>query len=462
MLNRLCFLTSPRLVSFRHPFHRLSLSSPSRRSLRRQHTTAVLRPNIAVIGGGHAGISAALRLVSLPWTRLTRPSVTLIDKSEHFTFLPMLYELALSQVEEWEIAPKFEDLLADSGVSFLQGQVENLDLSSGAAEGSRTGGKTRGEFRVPFDRLVLALGAQAAGLQVVPGAREFAMPFWNLKDALALKERVAMLRKTKSSGQVINIVVVGGGYSGVEIASCLADELSTAASILVVDSSDRLLQNGTNFNRQTSEEALKLGGVVCEYRSRVIEITKDEVAVRRKGDEEKVTRYPADLVIWTAGSSANANLPNFDIPLDERGRIIVDSFMQVKDFEGRLFALGDAASTSPSSRYAGTAQVATQQAEYAAWNTWASLTGKPKLEYRYAHLGEMMVLGSKNATVTTSVGLELDGAPAWAARRIAYLARMPTDRHRVRVAASWAANPLLSGMGNLVKESRKYRTGNFE
>lgn len=374
----------------------------------------------------------------------------------------MLYELALGQVEQWEIAPKFEDLLADSGISFLQGQVENLDLSSGVAEGSRTGEKTRGEFRIPFDRLVLALGAEAAGLQVVPGAKEFAMPFRNLDNALALKERIATLRKTKLPGQVINVVVVGGGYSGVEIASCVADELRTAASVLIVESSDRLLQNGTNFNRQTSEKALELGGVVTEYRCRVVEITKDDVAVRKLGEEDKVIRYPADLVIWTAGSSANASVPNFDVPLDECGRIVVDSFLQVKDSEGRIFALGDAASMSPSSKYAGSAQVAVQQADYAAWNTWASLTGKPKLEYRYAHLGEMMVLGSKNASVTTSMGLELDGVPAWATRRVAYLARMPTDRHRARVATSWAANPLLSGMGNLVKESRKYRTNNFE
>lgn len=423
------------------------------------HAKAVLRPNIAVVGGGHAGLSAALRLTTLPWTRLTRPTITLIDRSDRFVFLPMLYELALSQVEEWEVAPLFSDLLSSSSVKFLHGSVENLDLSSSVVEGTCMDGPADKEFHVQFDRLILAVGGEAAGVENVPGAKEHAIPFYSLSDAGELKKRIAVLRDSKGPGNVINIVVVGGGYSGVEIASCLADDFGTAASVMIVETSDRILQNATSFNRQSSQKALELNGSVVLYQSRISEITESDVLVERVDSE--ATRYPADLVIWTAGSKPNNSLSNFDVPLDERGRIITDSLLQVKGFEDRIYALGDAASVSSGGKYAGTAQVAVQQAEYAAWNTWASLTGKPKLEYRYAHLGEMMVLGAKNATVSTPVGLELEGTTAWAARRLAYLARMPNDRHRARVAASWAANPLLSGMGDLVKESKKYRNTNI-
>lgn len=426
---------------------------------RHQHVKAVLRPNIAVVGGGHAGLSVALRLMTLPWTRLTKPTVTLIDRADRFVFLPMLYELALEQVEQWEVAPKYADLLADSSIKFLQGDVENLDLASGAVEGTSRGGKSHSEFRVPFDRLVLAVGVQASGIDNVPGAKEFALPFYTLADATALKEQIASLRKTKAPGEVANIVVVGGSFCGVEIASCLAEDFGSAASVMIVEPSDRLLPRGSDFNRRTSEKSLVSNGAVSLYRSRVTEVTKDDVVIEKlDGDKSTTSRYPADLVLWTAGTKGNAALPNFEVPLDERGLIKTDTLLQVKDFENRIFALGDAAAVDSGSRYTGTAQVAVQQAEYAAWNTWASLMAKPKLEYRYAHLGEMMVLGAKSASVTTSIGVELDGGPAWAARRIAYLARMPTDRHRARVAASWAANPLLSGMGDLVKESRKYRT----
>lgn len=444
----------------RHRLPRPLLKSTSLRSRANSlRTQAVLRPNIAVIGGGHAGLSVALRLTTLPWTRLTRPTITLIDRSDRFVFLPMLYELALSQAEEWEVAPRFVDLLEGTAVKFTHGSAENLDLSSGAVEGTRQDIDGNKEFRVPFDRLVLALGAQVAGIDKVPGAREFAVPFYTLADAGKLKKQIESLRKIKTPGEVINVVVVGGGFSGVEIGSCLADVLGTAASIVIVEPSDRLLQRGSNFNRQTAKKALVSNGAVVLYRSRVVEVTRDDVAVQELGNDALGTsRYPADLVIWTAGSRANASMQNFDLPLDDAGRLVTDPLLQVKGFEDHIYALGDAASVTSQGKYSGTAQVAVQQAEYAAWNTWASLMGKPKLQYRYAHLGEMMVLGSKNATVTTSVGVELEGVPAWASRRVAYLARMPTDRHRSRVAASWAANPLLSGMSDLVKESRKYRS----
>lgn len=429
---------------------------------RHQHVKAVLRPNIAVVGGGHAGISTALRLMSLPWTRLTKPAVTLIDKKDRFTFLPMLYELALEQVEQWEVAPKFTDLLADTSIKFIQGDVENLDLASGAVEGTLNSEQGNPEFRVPFDRLILALGVQPGGLEKVPGAKDYALPFYGLQDAFSLKERIASLRKSSSPGKVVNIVVVGGSFCGVELASCLAEDFGSAASVMIVEPSDRLLPNGSDFNRRTSEKSLIANGAITLYRSRVAEVTKDEVVIEKLDDDGSITtRYPSDLVLWTAGTQASVVLPNFDVQLDERGLITADSLLQVKGHENRIFALGDNASVEPNFKYNGTAQVAVQQAEYAAWNTWASLMDKPKLQYRYAHLGEMMVLGAKNASVTTSVGLELDGTAAWAARRIAYLARMPTERHRARVAASWAANPLLSGMGELVKESRKYRTDNI-
>lgn len=458
MLSKLLFLSPSPAISLSRPLSRISQRS-SRPASRRFSASAVLRPNIAVVGGGHAGLSVALRLSTLPWTRLTRPSITLIDPKDSFVFLPMIYELALDQVEKWEIAPKFTDLLDSTQVAFVQGAIENLDLSSGAVEGSRTG-SAGGELRIPFDRLILAVGAQAGGLDNVPGAKEYTLPFYTAEDAENLRERLKELKKSKKKGDVINIVVVGGGFSGVELSACIAEKFGTNASVLVVESGDRLLKDGTNWNRNTSEKALLSCGVVTEYRSRVMEVKMDEVVIRkRNGEEEERITYPADLVLWTAGSKVNNAVFDFELPLDGRGRIATDGLLQVKGYEDKIFALGDAAGMDSAEKYAGTAQVALQQAEYAAWNAWASLTGNKKLKYRYVHLGEMMVLGAKNATVSTSVGLELDGSAAWAARRLAYLARLPTDRHRSRVAASWAANPILSGMGDLVKESRKYRAG---
>lgn len=460
-----------------------------------------LRPNIAVIGGGHAGLSAALRLASLPWTRLTKPKITLIDRSDRFVFLPMLYELALSQVSQWEIAPKYEDLLKGTGIQFVRANVENLDLSSLAVEGSTTARKNEtddadansendssqqqsdgntyeSDLRVLFDKAVLAVGAEAANIERVPGAADYAMPFYTLSDALALKDRLGRLLPTENSssgtGTLKNIVVVGGGFSGVELAACLADAYGSRVSLMIVEPSSKILANGTDHNRAISEQTLLENGVTVLYNSRVTSVGPDEVNTTStgpgnegKGEDASVTSYPADLVLWTAGSRAASAQSNFGLQLDQSGRLQTDEFLQVPGYEGTLYALGDAAAACAGTAksavdytggYFGTAQVAVQQAEYAAWNAWADITGKRMLRYRYTHLGEMMVLGQNNATVSTALGVDLDGQTAWVARRLAYLARMPTDRHRRRVAASWAVHPLLNRLGDLVLASQQYRT----
>lgn len=421
-----------------------------------------IRPNIAVVGGGHAGLSTALRLSSLPWTRLTKPTITLIDRSDRFVFLPMLYELALSQVNQWEIAPKFSDLLRETDIQFVQGDVQKFDMDKNVVEGLSRSDKDDVEFSVSFDRAVLAIGAEPANILSVPGASEYALPFYRMQDAIELKQRLEELPKGKSPGEVINIVIVGGGFSGIELASCLAERLASAGSVLVVETSDCVLKNAAEFNRRTAVSALVDNGAVVEYNARVTNVSEGFVTISKDGidgnEASTEMEYPADLVLWTAGSRASSVQSRFGMPLDETGRLVTDNYLQVQGREDHIYALGDASVAGEDTGYYGTAQVAVQQAEYAAWNAWAALTGRKKLKYRYTHLGEMMVLGDYNASLSSPVGLGLGGRAAWISRRLAYLARMPTDRHRRLVAASWATHPLLEGMGNLVKASRQYRT----
>lgn len=417
---------------------------------------AVLRPQITVVGGGFGGLSTALRLTTLPWTRLTKPEITLIDKSDRFVFLPMMYELALSQVAQWEVAPQFSGLLEHTGIRFIRGTVENLDPSSGTIEGSLP---TGGNLSIPFDKAVLAIGAKPAGFPAVPGASDHALPFYGLPGALALKEKLEALRKSKSAGEIINIVVVGGGFSGVELASCLAEELSSSASVLLIETGDTVLGNSDSFNRQCGQKALADNGVIVLHNTRVTEVMADHVVVTtsQEGGDKKEKDFPADLVLWTAGSKPNPALQDFGVTLDDLGRVPTDDSLRVKGNEDRLYAIGDVSVPENENEYLATAQVAMQQAEYAAWNIWASLTDRKPLRYRYTQLGEMLVLGKANGAVSTPLGLVLSGPTAWIARRAAYAARMPTEQHRYKVAASWAVNPLLAGVGDLVQAGRRYQ-----
>lgn len=431
------------------------IHAPSRR-----HFTvkATLRPRIAVIGGGFGGLSTALRLASLPWTRLTRPQITLFDKSDRFVFLPMLYELATNTVESWEVAPPFSDLLQDTSIKYVRAQVDTINIDEGRVEGVTIGDEPIA-LQEPFDRAVIALGAECSNMELVPGAKEHALPFYTLANATAVREKIRSLLVQKDSFDVINVVVVGAGFSGVELAATLGEYLGAQGSVSLVERGDTLLKAGASHNRTSAKRALDDRGVLIELRTGVSSVDENSIVLQQLSDDgtpasDVVDERPVDIVLWTAGSRPSGVLSQLGLPLDERGRLQTDEFLQVMGMEDRIYALGDA-SHGADQAYYGTAQVAAQQSEYAAWNCWASLTDRAKLKYRYAHLGEMMVFGAKDGSVASTVGLDVDGIPAFALRRAAYLAKMPTDRHRMRVAASWAADPLLRGIANAASQVRR-------
>lgn len=408
---------------------------------------------------------SALKLASMPWSRLTRPDITLIDASDRFSFLPMMYELSTGEVEEWEVAPYFKTLLQDSGVSFVHGKVESMSFRDGPtlhisfADGSPERSIHKD---LSFDRAILALGCEPRSRDSVPGAAEHSIALHSHSSAMKLRAKLDHLLKKQSSGEAINVIVVGGGHSGIEAASCIAEKLGTFGSVIVVNQDDRILPTATDYNRVTAERALAERGVGIEYRTSVTEVTENSVLLTPLKSDDSPSELAADMVVWTAGVQPSSSVSSLGIPLDEdSGRICVDGYLQVKGRENMVFALGDAAFMEESDLnggYAGTAQVAAQQADYAAWNTWASLVDKRMLLYRYTHLGEMLVLGARDASVSSQVGLEVEGAAAWAMRRAAYLARMPTEKHRAKLAVKWAVAPVASEVSSQLRKAVSHKS----
>ena len=173
------------------------------------------RGDVCVLGGGFGGLYTALRLSGLDWGG-AKPRITLVDRSDRFVFLPMLYELATGSVACWEVAPPFEEVLAGSGVEFVQADVRSLDTAARMVGVAEAGGG--GLRHLPYDQCVLALGAEPV-VGAVPGAAEHALPFYGLDDALALRRK---LKALAAEGGALRVTVVGGGYVGVELAANLA------------------------------------------------------------------------------------------------------------------------------------------------------------------------------------------------------------------------------------------------
>jgi NADH dehydrogenase FAD-containing subunit len=452
-------------------------------------------PRVCILGGGFGGLYTAVKLEALMWPPGTRPQVTLIDQAERFTFKPLLYELLSGAAGEDEVAPPFAQLLAPYAVTFVRGRVAAVrpDGAPAAGGGGSEGGGAvvlESGDSVPYDWLVLALGAETNTFGV-PGVKENALGFSTYADAARVAARLDALDAAPSPPSV---VVVGGGYAGVELAAAVAERRRGRGRVQLVTSGGDVLPAATQGQREAARRALADGGVAILAGEAVTEVRAvapgGEGAPRlvyTRGAGGEAQALEADLVLWAAGqapapradAAAAAALP---FPADARGATETDATLRVLRHP-RVFALGDVAVGGGGGGGGGggaggaplpaTAQVAFQQADYVAWNLWASMNGRPLLRFAYQHLGDMMSLGASRGAVALPIpvppplsaaagagplgellraagvrvsatyaggsdGVTLEGPLAAGLRRAAYLYRQPTDEQRLKVAAAWA------------------------
>jgi NADH:ubiquinone reductase (non-electrogenic) len=385
---------------------------------------------VCILGGGFAGLYTALRLDELPWQSAVKPKITLIDKSDRFLFTPLLYELLTGEMQAWEIAPCYSELFADTDIKFSQNSVKQIDLDQRQVN-------LEDDSVLNYDRLVITTGGNTP-LNFVPGAQEYAMPFRTLEDAYLLAEKLKTVEK--SSAKYVRIAIVGGGYSGVELACKLADRLGSRGRIRIVEKGNNILRNSPEFNRETARKALEARQVWLDLDTEIKSIESDSITL---GYRDKTDTIPVDIVLWTVGTKVSELIQELPLPHDQAGFLKTNSLLQV-DAQPHIYALGDVATGQDATgqQIPKTAQAAMQQADYCAWNIWASLTQRPTLPFRYQPLGEMMTLGIDNATLS-GLGLKLEGVPAHLLRRLIYLYRLPTRKHKLNVGLNWLAQPLL-------------------
>ncbi len=384
---------------------------------------------ICILGGGFGGLYTALRLSQLPWTE--KPEITLVDKCDRFVFLPLLYEVVTGDLQSWEVAPYYSELLAGTGIRYVQANVESINLPGRSVQVMQNGQVEH----LAYDRLVLAMGGESV-IGRVPGAADYALPFRTLNDAMRLSDRLQALEA--SSADRIRIAVIGAGYSGVELACNLAEKLGDRARIRIVELGDRILRLSPEFNRKAAEKALDDRKIWVDLNTQITSITQDEITLQYS---DKAETLPVDLVLWTVGTKISDVVQALALNKNDRGQIRTQGTLQVEDYP-EVYALGDLADCPEADGQfiPATAQAAFQQADYAGWNIWASLTDRPLLAFRYQHLGEMMTLGSDDATMA-GLGLQLKGTPAYLARRMIYLMRMPTFEHQIKVGLNWITKP---------------------
>ena len=385
---------------------------------------------ICILGGGFGGLYTALRLSQLPWLA-PAPTITLVDQNDHFLFTPLLYELVTGELQTWEIAPPFAELLVNTNIHFVQGKVEKIDLKQRLITLDHNRSHS-------YDRLVLALGGETPQLQV-PGAAENTLPFRTVADAQQLEQRLRKLEHSDTDR--IRIAVVGGGPSGVELACKLADRLGDRGRLRLIERGDQILKGADTYNREIAQRALEDRQVWLDLNTQVTKVEPQHIVLDYKHQMDTI---PTELVLWTVGTAIASSIQELGLSQTEQGRLHTEPTLQLIDHPD-LFALGDLADGRDASgeTVPGTAQAALQQADYVAWNVWASLGDRAQLPFRYTHLGEMLTLG-KDTAVLAGFGVELDGPLAYLARRLIYLYRMPTFEHQLKVGLNWVLKPVAS------------------
>ncbi|KAI0499085.1 hypothetical protein KFK09_019986 [Dendrobium nobile] len=453
------------------------------------------KPRICILGGGFGGLYTALRLESLLWTDDKKPQVLLVDQSDKFVFKPLLYELLSGEVDPWEIAPSFTELLKSTSAHFINDKVkllrpfDHLDNSGKNGPGRSCSGGTvllESGVLVEYDWLVLALGA-AAKLDVVPGSAEFAYPFSTLEDAIKVDDKLRMLEREQFSkdSSTISVAIVGCGYSGVELAATISERLKGRGIVQAINVETSICPTAPFGNREAALKVLSSRNtklLLGYFVSSIIEAPPSKDSAVFIGAEQEISvdnevkthsKYilelkpaqrglqnqilEADLVLWTVGSKPL--VPELEpseqpraLPLNGRGQAETDETLRVKGHP-RIFAIGDSAAMRDSSGklLPATAQVAFQQADFAGWNLWAAINDRPLLPFRFQNLGEMMTLGRNDAAVSPSFidGFTLDGPIGHTARKLAYLWRLPTDEHRLKVGISWLTKAAVDTVASL-------------
>jgi NADH dehydrogenase len=389
---------------------------------------------VLIIGGGFAGLFTALDLAG-------HANVTLLSADDRFTFRPLLYEYLSGEVEEWHIAPAYQELI-DEKINFVKAQAVDVDLSAQKVM------LAEARESLVYDVLVLAVGG-LTNFAGVPGAEEHALQFRGIDDADRLRQRmvdaldrIAPDLPPQDVRSALTFAVVGGGASGVELSTKMADLLNDAFArralkgeprVLVIEMGDRVVPGMGPDIRAHVEHALHLSRVEVHTLTRVVSVGANSVTIAHEGTEVEI---PAAGVVWVGGVRVNPLIEKLPFEKTRNGLLQVTPTLQIPGHEN-VFALGDNAYYEDADGpLAGTAQLANQQSGLAAQNIRAYLNGEKLQTKHFEEIGEAISLGTERAAVLTG-GKAFAGALARQARFALYTSRLPTWQHRLRVGASW-------------------------
>ncbi len=405
---------------------------------------------IVIVGGGFAGLYAALELEKSFATR-DNVEITLINKENFFLFTPMLHEVAAGDLDLTNIVNPIRKLLRN--VAFFEGQVLEIDL-----RGRRVvvGHGFDGHAHViAFDQIVLSLGSttQFFGL---PGVEENALTMKSLSDAVRLRNRlIAVLEAADTEcslterRELLSVAIAGAGFAGVETLASINDFLRNSLryypnltpqdlKLTLIHPGDVILPELSPRLGKYAQRKLEERGIEVLAHSRV---TSYDGSVIELAERKMIA---AKTLIWTAGTMPNPLISTLPCQV-ERGRVNVTAELAVPDWPG-VWALGDCAlvpDLSTGKFCPPTAQHALRQGTIVAENIIAYADGGEFKKFDFKTIGQLATIGHR-AGVASIFGVNVSGFVAWWMWRTIYLSKLPRLEKKIRVALDWTLDLLFS------------------
>ena len=397
------------------------------------------RPRVLILGGGFAGIGAAQKL------KKSNAEVVVVDKHDYHTFQPLLYQVATGLLEQPAVGHPIRDLFhGQDNARVHQDRVASIDLDAR---------EVRFDELEPlsYDYLVFALGAEV-NFFGVEGAADHAFPLYTLSDAVRLKNHVlrtweaAEKRPELVEDGALNVVVVGGGPTGIETAGAMAelyngvfkkdypDVPHEQARIILVEAGPELFPMFKEDIRRYTEKALAKRGVEAMTGEVVESITPRRVTLK----SGKV--LPAHTLVWGAGLQGNELVQSLGLELERGNRIGVDEELRIPAHP-EVYVVGDVAAITDQKTSQVLPQlgsVALQSGEHAGKTIAGRLAGKETKPFKYRDKGTMAAIGRGSAVVQMLGGRTMKGKTASLAWGTVHLALLPTNEDRAKAVVDWA------------------------
>ncbi len=409
------------------------------------------RPRVVILGGGFAGIQAVQALRRAP------VRVTLIDRTNHHLFQPLLYQVATAGLSPNDVARPLRAIFKrQHNTAVLMAHVRALRPAEREVV-------LRHGDPIPYDYLVVAIGARHSYFghgeweSTAPGLK-------TLDDALSIREKIlisferaerAAARSQPVDPGLLSFVVVGGGPTGVEMAGAIAEIARETlrrnfrfidpkeTRVLLVEAQDYLLPPFPDELRQSARRQLEQLHVDVRPRTMVVGIDEEGVELEQRGDEgtssggaARRERIATQNVIWAAGNEAPALLTDLGVERDRQGRVPVGADLSLPGHP-EVFVVGDAAHFEEDGvPLPGLAPVAMQQGRHAAACILADLWGAPRTPFRYRDRGTMATIGKARAVAWIG-RLRFSGLLAWLAWSLVHILFLIGFRNRLTVAIEW-------------------------